>query len=472
MNLIRIIKNALYLLFGNIGVRVITVLSIIFLTRLIGPDEYGIFSIAIAITSIAVYCADLGLTATFIRDANKKNSDISQLLSTYIIIRILLSFGVAILAYILLHVFYKDQPYLMFIINGILYPSLLGTVFQGAATAYFQSKERMFLSSLIVVIQGILSSSVIFIAVFFRWKLTVLAPVYGCTNLITGLIALVLLLNCASIKKGWNTSLFKQLVAFSINGLIIMMLPQLGPIILEKVASLNSVGFFSVAYKIPSVLYQVPGVVATAFFPRLFALGNNQLLKEHRNLSIIELKLMSFTGMCISLPFIINPEFWISLLFGEKWLPASGALMSLSYMIVLQSINFPLADYLTTRNQQYKRMLIMAVGLLTAVISYTILGKYFGLLGGAFSPIIIETSLLLGFCIIIKNSLLFLWDGIRYNVLAFIICRLLAFLIPIGNFLFGHILITIFFIFLVLVMDRNLFIKVKEIFIKRVLHSN
>ena len=37
-----------------------------------------------------------------------------------------------------------------------------------------------------------------------------------------------------TIHKGWNKGILDQLLIFTVNGVIIMLLPQLGPIILEK----------------------------------------------------------------------------------------------------------------------------------------------------------------------------------------------------------------------------------------------
>lgn len=65
-----------------------------------------------------------------------------------------------------------------------------------------------------------------------------------------------------------------------------MLLPQLGPIILEKVSTYNQVGFFGAASKIPAVLYQIP-VIAAAFYPRLFAFGNEKILKNIENYQVL-----------------------------------------------------------------------------------------------------------------------------------------------------------------------------------------
>ncbi|MEK1831870.1 hypothetical protein AAAC51_32235 [Priestia megaterium] len=86
-----------------------------------------------------------------------------------------------------------------------------------------------------------------------------------------------------------------------------MLLPQLGPIVLENTIPLAAVGVFAVAYRIPSALYQVPGIVAGAFYPVLFRHYNHQQTDKHLQLNILQVKLMSLVGMLTALPFIIYP---------------------------------------------------------------------------------------------------------------------------------------------------------------------
>lgn len=462
MNLSKILKNASYLFAGNIGVKVIIAISTILLARFVGPKEYGVFAIALAIANIAGYFADLGLNETFIREANKKDKNMPVLIGSYLKTRILLAIGAAVLSFIFIRLFYND-PYLINIINWIVFPVIIGTTFQGASIAFFQAKEKMGFSSSIVVIQGLLNSAVIFLAIVFRWPVTFLAPFYGCSYIITGLYAFLLLLKFTSIKNGWDKELFNQLFAFTINGIIIMLLPQLGPIILERVASLNIVGLFSTAYKIPSVLYQIPGVIATAFYPRLFMLGNNKDHINHRDLSNVELKLMSFIGIGISLPFLLNARFWILTLLGAKWVDASIALAIMAYMIILQSINYPLADYLTTRGQQYKRMIVMIFGVIVGITGYITLGRLFGLQGAAIVPVLIELTLLLGFCFFIKSSFSFLFQATKYNILSLIICIVLFKFLP-TFYPFMWLTITVFlYALVVLLLDRTLLNSLKKL---------
>lgn len=130
---------------------------------------------------------------------------------------------------------------------------------------------------------------------------------------------------------------------------------------------------------------------------------------------------MSFLGMGIAIPFIADPRFWIVTLLGEKYASAGGALAILAFMVILQSINYPLADNLTTIGQQWKRTTTMAIGLIVAIISYIVLGSKFGMIGTAVASILTEGTLLLGFTLFVHKGFQLLFKGIIFNVLAFAI---------------------------------------------------
>ena len=149
-----------------------------------------------------------------------------------------------------------------------------------------------------------------------------------------------------------DSRIFDQLLIFAINGIIVMLIPQIGPLILDKVLTTTELGYYAAAFKIPSVLYQFPGVIATAFYPRLFQLGNEKAYEEHRSMSGFELKIMSILGAILALPFVVNPRFWIVTLLTENMAPSVPALVLLSYLILLQSMKYPLADFLTTVGRQ------------------------------------------------------------------------------------------------------------------------
>ncbi|PEB56940.1 sugar translocase [Bacillus pseudomycoides] len=416
----KILKNASYLFVGNIIVKFVLAIATILFARYVSPTDYGMFTTALAVSAVICYFTDAGLTHTFMREGTKQGASISELISSYLRVRLVLAVVISVLFAIFAQFFYTDA-YLRAMVYWVVLPTMFGATLQGVGMAYFQVTERMQFSAIISVLQGLTAAAALLLGMSFKWSLMMVAAMYGISSLVTGLIAFIMVIRYTTIHKGWDRGILDQLLVFTINGIIIMLLPQLGPIILEKVSTLKQVGFFGAASKIPAVLYQIPGVIAAAFYPKLFAFGNEKNIDEHRKLSHFELKLMSFLGMGISIPFIADPSFWIVTLLGEKYAPAGNALAILAFMVILQSINYPLADNLTTIGQQWKRTTTMTIGLVVAVISYIVLGSKFGMMGAAVAAVLTEVTLLLGFTLFVHKGFQLLFKGIIFNTIAFVI---------------------------------------------------
>ncbi|HFK1714666.1 TPA: oligosaccharide flippase family protein [Bacillus cereus] len=416
----KILKNASYLFVGNITVRFVLAIATIFFARYVSPSDYGMFTTALAVSAVICYFTDAGLTHTFMREGTRSDANISVLISSYLRIRLILAIVISVLFAIFAQFFYPDA-YLRAMVYWVVLPTMFGATLQGVGMAYFQVTERMQFTAIISVLQGVIAAAALLLGMSFQWSLMMVAAMYGVSSLVTGVIAFIMTIRYTKVHKGWDKGILDQLLIFTINGIIIMLLPQLGPIILEKVSTYKQVGFFGAASKIPAVLYQIPGVIAAAFYPRLFAFGNEKNIEEHRKLSSFELKLMSFLGMGISIPFIADPSFWIVSLLGEKYAPAGDALAILAFMVILQSINYPLADNLTTIGQQWKRATTMTIGLVVAIIGYIVLGSKYGMMGAAAAAIITEITLLIGFTLFIRKGMQLLVKGIIFNSLAFII---------------------------------------------------
>ena len=90
-------------------------------------------------------------------------------------------------------------------------------------------------------------------------------------------------------------------------------------------------------------------------------------------------------------------------------------------MVILQSINYPLADNLTTIGQQWKRATTMTIGLVVAIIGYIVLGSKYGMMGAAVAAILTEITLLIGFTLFIRKGMQLLVKGIIFNSLALLL---------------------------------------------------
>ena len=113
----------------------------------------------------------------------------------------------------------------------------------------------------------------------------------------------------------------------------------------------------------PAALYQVPGVIAGAFFPVLFKHYNQNNLEEHTKLNLLQMKSMAIVGICMTIGLYYLAPYFISIFFHEEWSNAVEPLQILSFLIVLQSLNIAIADGLTTSGRQNKRTVVQCIAL-------------------------------------------------------------------------------------------------------------
>lgn len=462
MNFNRVIKNIMYLLFSNVLIRALSALATILVARYLGANDFGLLSIALAFASITGYFTDLGLTHTVMREGTKEHASLNVLMSSFFKMRMLLSL-ITIAASVALFYILYDDTYFISILCWTVIPTIIGAALQGTGAVYFQIIEKMHYTSIIRSVAGILNSGALILAMFYNWPLEIIAPIYGLSNLIAGFISLLFLHKRVKLFDGFSKAILHGLLSFTISGILIMTIPQLGPIILSKVANINEVGLFSAAYRIPVLLYQIPSIVAAAFYPVLFRLGNQANLSEHLKVNIIEIKAMSIMGAAISFPFLIYSDWWISTLFGQEWLAASTSLQILSLMVLLQSINFSIADGLTTLNKQKYRTITLSISMIIGAFLYLMLGAQYGHVGGAIAAISIESLMFILLSIFYKGIGQLLIKGLLKNMSIFIgVSALFYYFSNYIHPLVGSILGSSLIILVIFLIDRQL----KQQFVK------
>ena len=191
------------------------------------------FTVALAVSAVICYFTDAGLTHTFMREGTRSNANISVLISSYLRIRLVLAIVISVLFAIFAQFFYTDA-YLRAMVYWVVLPTMFGATLQGVGMAYFQVTERMQFTAIISVLQGVTAAAALLLGMSFKWSLMMVAAMYGISSLVTGVIAFIMTIRYTTIHKGWNKGILDQLLIFTVNGVIIMLLPQLGPIILEK----------------------------------------------------------------------------------------------------------------------------------------------------------------------------------------------------------------------------------------------
>ncbi|MFK2826712.1 oligosaccharide flippase family protein [Bacillus sp. B190/17] len=392
-------KNVFHLFYSTAFSSGLNALTLILLAHYLESHSYGMLSVALAFALIMGYFTDAGISVGVLREGSKKGIHLSAVISSYIKIRVVL-LGITFAAgFFLIQLLYQNQPDLVKIMYCLIFPMVTGLAMQSISITYFQLVEEMQHLGMIRICSAVLLVVSISLGMLFSLQPNVVCFLYGCSYLLAGMGGIYLMSKRVVIcfKSVFHKELLKNILSFIISGLLIVILPQLGPIILEKTLTLQQVGFFAVAYRIPSALYQIPGILAGAFYPALFKSYNNKGMTEHLQLHMVQIKLMGLTGMAMTIPLYYMPEMIIGSLFGEKWMFAASALRVLSFLLVLQSINVALADGLTTKDLQSRRTIVQAAAVAGGVGFYIFLSGQYGIEGAAFAGVSVEILSLAGF---------------------------------------------------------------------------
>ncbi|MFK2825940.1 oligosaccharide flippase family protein [Bacillus sp. B190/17] len=392
-------KNIFHLFYSTAFSSGLNALTLVILANYLDSPSYGMFSVALAFALIMGYFTDVGVSVSVLREGAKKEVSLSAVISSYIKIRIVLLGITFACGFCLIYLIYHSNTELIKAMYYLTFPMVTGLALQSISITYFQLTEKMQYLGFIRILSAVLLVLSVSLGMFFSLRPNLIYLVYGCSYLLAGIGGMYLISQRIAIRlrSAFHKGLLKNILSFIVSGLLIVILPQIGPIVLEKTLTLKLVGFFAVAYRIPFSLYQIPGVLAGAFYPALFKRYNSKGIEEHLQLNIMQLKLMALTGMAVTIPLYYMPEIIIGSLFGKKWLFASSALQILSFLLVLQSVNVALADGLTTRALQSRRTIVQAAAVVGGVGFYILFSQRYGVEGAAFAGVAVELLCLAGF---------------------------------------------------------------------------
>ncbi|MCA1032034.1 oligosaccharide flippase family protein [Bacillus timonensis] len=391
-------KNVLHLFLSTTLSRILNAVTLIILANYLNSQEYGMFSVALAFTMVMGYFTDVGLSNTVLREGSKQGANISSIISSYIKLRLVLLAFTFLAAYFIINWFYSSSS-LAEIMFYLLIPMVIGLALQSIGIVYFQLVEQMHYLGLIRILSSIFLVGTVLFGMFMSVSPVWISFLFGFSYLLAGFysITMVYIKVKLRFKDPFQKQLLTNIWSFVISGLLYMLLPQLGPIVLERTLPLALVGIFSVAYRIPSALHQVPGIIAGAFYPVLFRYFNHNQLLEHLKLNILQIKVMGLIGVVITIPFFHLSELVVTLLFGEELISAAEPLKLLSTMLVLQGMSIALADGLTTQALQTRRTMIQFFAVISGTILYYFFSLSNGVMGAVYAALCIEGIALFGF---------------------------------------------------------------------------
>jgi len=310
-------KGSLWLLIFRISDQIFRLVKTIILARLLVPSDFGLFGV----TLLAVSLVDTFSQSGFLQALVHKKDDIRPYLDTSFIVQLFRGAAIALMLFIFapfIASFFgaKEVTAILRVISiGIFIQSL-----NNIAVIYF-SKELEFQKYFVFQISGTLADlfvSVLF-AVIFR---NVWALVFGFLAGTTLRCVVSYMVYFYVPRFRFDFEKAKELFGYGKwvfgSNIVGFFVTQIDSFFVAKLSGVTSLGFYQMAYKIPSILGLE--ILAGATFPAYSKIQDDTQRLRDAYLKII--KLFSFILMPVAGGIFVVAADFVKLVLGAEWLPA------------------------------------------------------------------------------------------------------------------------------------------------------
>jgi O-antigen/teichoic acid export membrane protein len=354
-------RGALFLFIGNTSSTIILAVGAIIVARLLGPFNYGLYTLAVAIPILLVSLSDAGMNYALVRLPAKAISEGDQFRADrFIKLGFLLKLAVSTFAFLICYVgstviatTVLNRPEL----TPFVQLASLMIVFQAiydATRSAFIGRDQMQYSAAIQITQAILKGTLGPVLVFVGFGITGAISGYLLALAAAGATGASILFSrhaqsliLADASKETRALLGYGLPLY-LAGIFTVFLAQYQNIVLAHFANNVEIGNFSASWTFTNFMAILTYPIATAMFPMF---SKFDLKNQKRDLArgfVLAVKYTSLLMIPTSIGVILFSRDLIYLTFGRGYVLAPQYLTLLSALYLLTAIGYMVLDSLLT----------------------------------------------------------------------------------------------------------------------------
>lgn len=365
----------------------------IWLARYLGPSQFGLWSYAIAFSSIFGALAALGLDTIVVRELVKNPNNQNKLLGTVFILKLIGG---------LLALFVSMFAILMVRINDA---QLFWMVTLTSASFIFHAFNVVDLS-----FQSKIQSKYTVIATNSAFILSALAKVYCLMNDATlmtfiwiGLVEsmiLAILLIVVFYKKGQGTSKWafdsavaKQLLRDSwplmLSGIAVLLYMRIDQIMIAEMVNDTAVGVYSAAVRLSEIWGFIPVIIVASIFPSIIKIKQKSNDQYYKNLKFL-FTMLVILALGVAIPVSFFSSELIVVLYGDEYAIAGEVLSIHVWSSIFMFLGVASQRWFVIEKLQLLSFYRTVVGIICNVIGNYILIPSYGIIGAAYATLITQ----------------------------------------------------------------------------------
>ncbi len=381
-----IAKNIFWLSVSQVGSRFIRASILIYAARVLGAEQYGVFSYVLGLAGFFTIFADLGVSPLMTREvAGRPEKRTVYFANAFWLKTILLSLT-AILIVFAAPKFSKIEE-ASFLIPFVALLTIFDN-FRDFTFSYFRGTEKMEVEGFLTVIMNVAIAAAGFVILYFSKTAGALLFSYIASVGILSAIAFYFIKDeLKNVFQNFHKKIFVQFfndswpLAFA--GLFGVFMLNIDLVILGWWRGAAEIGYYAASQRVVQILYTLPSILASAAFPALSRFVSQNDIEKARRLNEKSMAVLYFVALPLAVGGVVLGAPIIEFLFGKEYLPGAPTFQIFCATLL---INFPgavIGNLILAHNQQRSSFKYLALGALTNVLFDIILIPPYGIAGSA-----------------------------------------------------------------------------------------
>lgn len=386
-----IAKNTLYLTLASVLQKAIAFVYFLFLARVLGPEQTGVYFLALSIILIFAVVADFGVTPVIVREVAKKPLGALDLIRTALSVKIpciLLAVLATVGTTYALN--YDQQIFsLVLIALGVLVLDSISLFFYGI----LRGLQDLRFESMGIFLGQVLSAGaggILLVGGAPVWAFVAVLLLGSGFNALFSMLRVAkrlgtrVLIPTFSLKQG--KALIVTAIPFALAAIFVKVYSYVDTLLLGKMIGESAVGIYSIAYKFTYAFQFLPLAFVAVLYPSFSQQIENDRAQLARGFDQA-MRYMILLAAPISFGlFAIAPE--LVSLAGEGFSESATVLRLLVFVLIPIFLDFPIGSLLNAANRQVTKTVIMGVTMVVNIALNVWWIPLFGVVGAALSALV------------------------------------------------------------------------------------
>lgn len=375
----------------------------VWVTRYLGPENYGIYSYALSFSVLFTAIASFGIDSIVIRDLVKDKDRLNQLMGTAFMIKLFggtLSLLTSLIVLIFVKIDFTTKIFIWIIVGSTIITSF------NVIDSFFQSRVESKYVVKTNTITLILSSCIKIILILTEASLLgfVLILLFDSIFRAIGYLYFYKKNNFSLFNWKFDKDLAKSLLKESwpliLSGLAISVAMRIDQIMLKSYLPNSQLGFYAVGVRLAELFSFLPMIIGQSIYPKLIKINFKTGKKK-----ISQLISYVFYPLCaLAILVTLFANFGINLLYGSEFDSSTKVLQILIWTIPVTYLGIITNKLLMVEGHQkiiFIKQLMLA--LLNISLNLYFIPKY-GIVGAAMATLIADVIINLFFDVVFNKS--------------------------------------------------------------------